>query len=252
MTASVPPVTTAAPRRTRRRPPRVLFLECAGICSCAFPLPAQAPGPTIDADQGPAPRPGVPVAIGLYRMSARPPDHSGQPPRAGESAKEQSSSFAKIQLAPYPAGALILAWTLTRSCTPMELKPADRLSASTSMTLQDQKNAGTTSQPPRYPCRRLHGSSLARSGAAIPSDRQNAPPCYPQNSQTTSCTHTRTPADRPAQHRAALCFTLALASLDLGLCLGRPSAQTAGCGSLRQRQHLPPPSVQVFRTPAAA
>jgi len=111
----------------------------------------------------------------------------------------------------------------------------------------------TASQPSRYPCRRLHGSSLARSGAAIPSSRQNATPCCPQNSQTTSCTHAKTPADRPAQHRAALRFTLALASLDLGLCLGRPSAQTAAAGSLCQRQHLPPPqSVQVFGTPAAA
>ena len=109
VTASVPPVTTAAPKRTRRSPPRVLFLECAGSCSCARPLRAPAPGPTIDADQEPAPRPGVPVATGLRRMSARPPDHSGQPPHAGEIAKEQCSSFAKTQPAPHPASALILA-----------------------------------------------------------------------------------------------------------------------------------------------
>ena len=40
----------------------------------------------------------------------------------------------------------------------------------------------TASQLPPYPCRRLHGSSLARSGAAIPSDSTNATPCYPQDS----------------------------------------------------------------------
>ena len=153
MTAFVPPVTTAAPRRTRRSPPRVLFLECAGSCSCASLLRAPAPRPATDAGRGPAPRPSVFVATGLCRMSARQPDHSGQPPHAGEIAKEQCSSFAKTQLAPHPAGALILAWTLTRSCTPTELqpvpvlrtlKPADRLAASTSMTLQDQQNAGTS------------------------------------------------------------------------------------------------------------
>ena len=113
----------------------------------------------------------------------------------------------------------------------------------------------TASQPPPYPCRRLHGSFLARSGATIPSSRQNATPCYPQDSRTASCKLTKPPADRPAQHWAALRFTLALAllDLDLGLCLGRPSAQTAATGSLRQRQHLlPPQSVQVFRTSAAA
>ena len=147
VTASAPPVTTAAPRRTRRSPPRVLFLECAGSCSCACPLRAPALSPTIDAGQGPAPRPGISVATGLHRMSARPTDHSGQPPRAGEIAKEKCSSFAKTQPAPHPASALILAWTLTRSCTPMELKPADRLAASTSMTLQDQKDAGRSPSP---------------------------------------------------------------------------------------------------------
>ncbi len=72
VTASAPPVTTAAPRRTRRSPPRVLFLECAGSCSCACPLRAPALSPTIDAGQEPAPRPGISVATGLRRMSARP------------------------------------------------------------------------------------------------------------------------------------------------------------------------------------
>ena len=147
VTASVPPATTAAPRRTRRSPPRVLFLECAGSCSCASLLRAPAPRPATDAGRGPALRPGVSVATGLRRMSARPPDHSGQRARAGEIAKEQCSSFAKTQPAPHPASALILAWTLTRSCTPMELKPADRLAASTSMTLQDQKDAGRSPSP---------------------------------------------------------------------------------------------------------
>ena len=306
VTASAPPLTTATPRRPRRSPPRVLFLECADSCTCVCLLRAPAPGPTIDADQGPAPRPGVSVATGMRRMPARPPDHSIQPARAGEIAKVQSSSIAKTQPAPHPAITLILAWTLPRSCTPSELqpapvlpptlKPADGLAASTSIfafllsvraadTLSkraictisggisdaagsDVDAAGPTrrrdvhdetttrriaSQPLPYPCRRLHGSFLARSGAAIPSSRQNATPCYPQESRTASCKPTKTPADRPAQHRAALRFTLALASLDLGLCLGRPSAQTAATGSLRQRQHLlPPQSVQVFRTPAAA
>ncbi len=124
VTASVPPATTAAPRRTRRNPPRVLFLECAGSCSCACLLRAPAPSPTIDAGQGPAPQPGVPVATGLRRMSARPPDHSGQPARADELAKEQCSGFAKTQPAPHPASTLILAWTLPRSCAPTELQPA--------------------------------------------------------------------------------------------------------------------------------
>ncbi len=59
VTASVPPVTTATPRRTRRSPPRVLFLECAGSCTCSCLLPAPAPRPTIDASQGPAPRPTI-------------------------------------------------------------------------------------------------------------------------------------------------------------------------------------------------
>ena len=95
VTASVPPVTTATPRRTRRSPPRVLFLECAGSCTCSCLLPAPAPRPTIDASQGPAPRPGVSAATGLHRMSARPTDHSGRPARAGEIAKVQSSSIAK-------------------------------------------------------------------------------------------------------------------------------------------------------------
>ena len=58
-----------------------------------------------------------------------------------------------------------------------------------------------------------------------------------QDPRAASNRHTKTPADRPAQHRAALRFTLALASLDLGLCLGRPITQTAATGSLRLRQH---------------
>ena len=53
----------------------------------------------------------------------------------------------------------------------------------------------TASQPPPYPCRRLHGSSLARSGAAIPSNSKNATPCYPQNPRRTSCRHTKTPEE---------------------------------------------------------
>lgn len=93
---------------------------------------------------------------------------------------------------------------------------------------------------------------LTPAGASIPASSTNATLSCRHDSRTASCSHAKTPADRPAQHRAALRFTLALASLDVGLCLGRPSAQTADCGSLRQRQHLPPPqSVQVFRTPAA-
>ena len=54
----------------------------------------------------------------------------------------------------------------------------------------------TASQPPPYPCRRLHGSSLARSGAAIPSNSKNAMPCYQHDSRTTSCSHAKTP-DKP-------------------------------------------------------
>ena len=142
VTASVPPLTTTAPRRTRRSPPRVLFLACAGSCSCAGLLRAPAPRPAIDAGQGPTPRSGVSFATGLSRMSARPPDQSGRPAHAGEIAKVQCSRFAKTQPAPHPASALILAWTLPRSCTPAELqpapvlrklKPADRLAASTSI-----------------------------------------------------------------------------------------------------------------------
>ena len=41
---------------------------------------------------------------------------------------------------------------------------------------------------------RLHGSYLARSGTAIPSDSTNAKPCCRQNSRTTSCRHAKTPA----------------------------------------------------------
>ena len=78
VTASVPPVTTAAPRRTRRSPPRVLFLECAGSCTCSCLLPAPAPRPTIDPSQGPVSRPGVSAATGLHRMSARPTIQAGQ------------------------------------------------------------------------------------------------------------------------------------------------------------------------------
>ena len=52
----------------------------------------------------------------------------------------------------------------------------------------------TASQPPRYPCRRLHGSFLARSGAAIQSSSTNAAPCYQQESRTISCRHPKTPA----------------------------------------------------------
>ncbi len=150
VTASVPPVTTATPRRTRRSPPCVLLLECAGSCTCACSLRAPVPRPTIDAGLGPAPRPGVSVAIGFRRMSARPPEHSSQPARAGEIAKARCSSSAKTQPAPHPARDLILAWTLPRSCTPTELqpapvlrtiKPAARLAASTSMTLQETSKA---------------------------------------------------------------------------------------------------------------
>lgn len=72
VTASVPPATTVAPRRTRRSPPHVLFLECAGSCSYACPLRVLASSPTIDAGQRPAPRPGISVATSLRRMSARP------------------------------------------------------------------------------------------------------------------------------------------------------------------------------------
>ena len=51
----------------------------------------------------------------------------------------------------------------------------------------------TASQPPRYPCRRLHGSSLTRSGAAIPSSSKNATPCYPQDPRRTSYRHAKAP-----------------------------------------------------------
>ena len=61
----------------------------------------------------------------------------------------------------------------------------------------------SASQPPHYPWRRLHGSSLARSGAAMPSNSTNATPCHPQNPRTTTCTHTKTPPDPPSQHWAA-------------------------------------------------
>ena len=54
----------------------------------------------------------------------------------------------------------------------------------------------TASQLPPYPCRRPHGSSLARSGAGIPSNSKNATPCYPQDPRRTSCRHTKTP-DKP-------------------------------------------------------
>ena len=103
VTASVPPITTTTPRRTRRSPPRVLFLECAGSCSCACPLRAPPPRPTIDAGQGLAPRPGVSATTGLHRMSARPPIQTGQP------APARCSSSAKTQPAPHPASTLILA-----------------------------------------------------------------------------------------------------------------------------------------------
>ena len=76
--ASVPPVTTAAPRRTRRSPPRVLFLACAGSYSNACLLGVPAPWPTIDVGQGPVSRPGVSIATGLCRMSACPPIQSSQ------------------------------------------------------------------------------------------------------------------------------------------------------------------------------
>ena len=78
VTASVPPVTTAAPRRTRRSPPRVLFLACAGSYSYACLLGVPAPWPTIDVGQGPVSRPGVSIATGLCRMSACPPIQSSQ------------------------------------------------------------------------------------------------------------------------------------------------------------------------------
>ena len=64
VTASVPPLTITAPRRTRRSPPRVLFPECAGSCACLL--------------RAPAPRPGVSVATGLCRMSARPTIQANQ------------------------------------------------------------------------------------------------------------------------------------------------------------------------------
>ncbi len=70
--AFVPPITTAAPRRTWNSPSRVLFLECAGSCSCACPIRAPVPGPTIDAGSWPASRPGVSIATGLRQMSSRP------------------------------------------------------------------------------------------------------------------------------------------------------------------------------------
>ena len=60
----------------------------------------------------------------------------------------------------------------------------------------------TASQLPPYPCRRLHGSSLARSGAAIPSSSKNATPCYPQDPRRTSCRHTKMQADAGA----CICF----------------------------------------------
>ena len=105
------------------------------------------------------------------------------------------------------------------------------------------------SQPLPYPCRRLHGSFLARSGAAIPPIQTNATPYYPQEPRTTSCTPKRRQiAQTTTGRRGAPTFTLA--SLDLARCLRRPSAQSAVCGRLDQLQHLPPPqSVQIFRTP---
>jgi len=215
VTASVPPATVAAPRRTRRCPPRVLFLECAGSCSCACPFRAPASSPTSDAGQGPAPRPGTSVATGLRRMSARPPDHSGQPPRAGEIAKEQCSSFAKTQPAPHPASALILAWTLPRSCAPTVLQPAPvlrtlqpaaRLAASTSMTLQDQQDAGTTMTKPPHA---VPPSSLRVTPAGASTARPShapAPPYHPADKTRRHVTH-RTPgrpaADTPGRRQIA-------------------------------------------------
>ena len=224
---------TAAPRRTRRSPPRVLFLACAGSCSCACLLRAPAPRPAIDAGQGPTPRSGVSFATGLSRMSTRPPDQSGRPAHAGEIAKVQCSRFAKTQPAPHPASALILAWTLPRSCTPAELQPAP--------VLRKLKPA-----PPRLvprTLRRRHTIQQYQRDAVLPTE--------PPDGQLQTRSRCRQFAQPKAGRRGAPTF--ALASLDLARCSRRLGAQTAGCGSLRQSQHqLSPLSVQVFLTPAAA
>ena len=72
VTASVPPVTTAAPRRTWRSPPRVLFPGCAGSCTC--PLRAPAPRPTIDAGQGPTDRLAPLTSLFAFLLSVRAAD----------------------------------------------------------------------------------------------------------------------------------------------------------------------------------
>ena len=69
----------------------------------------------------------------------------------------------------------------------------------------------------------------------------NTKPCYHHDPRTTSSTHAKTPADCPTQHRAAQAEAEVERSEGEGEAQGRPSAQTAGYGSLRQRQHLPPP-----------
>ena len=287
VTAFVPPVTNAVPRRTRRSPPRVLFLECAGICSCASLLHAPAPSPTTDAGRDRRPDrafPLPPACAGC--LPARPTIQARQ--HAPARLRRSNVRALRKHNPPLPPPALSFSLgpfrgpALRRSCSrhPSYGRPSQRTDLppqppfSPFCCLSEQRTryqnvqfarfrgifdaAGSdvdaaeparrrdhhvrtisrrpVIQPPRYPRRRLHGSSLARSGATIPSSSANAAPSCRHDSRTACNRHTKTPADRPAQHRAALRFTLALASLDLGLCLGRPSPQTDGVIGGR-RQH---------------
>ena len=90
----------------------------------------------------------------------------------------------------------------------------------------------------RYSMSSSQTSSLKPTGRG-PGNRQTTINAYIGGSASTArSSHAR----RPAYHRAALRFTLALAPLDLGLCLGRPTAackQTAYVAALMASSSCP-------------